>query len=193
MIRQLYDWTMRLAARPKALHALGAVSFAESSFFPVPPDVLLIPMVLAQRQRAWLIATVCTVASVLGGLLGYAIGYYLFATIGQAVIDFYGLQETAAKFHDWYRDFGLYVILIKGLTPIPYKIVTIMSGAAQFDVWVFLAASVVTRGARFFIVAGLLRQFGPPIQSFIERRLNLLFFLALVLIAGGFVALKYLG
>ncbi len=193
MIRQLYDWTMRLAARPKALHALGAVSFAESSFFPVPPDVLLIPMVLAQRQHAWLIATVCTVASVLGGLLGYAIGYYLFATIGQAVIDFYGLQETAAKFHDWYRDFGLYVILIKGLTPIPYKIVTIMSGAAQFDVWVFLAASVVTRGARFFIVAGLLRQFGPPIQSFIERRLNLLFFLALVLIAGGFVALKYLG
>jgi membrane protein YqaA with SNARE-associated domain len=192
MIRKLYDWTMSLAARPKALHALGAVSFAESSFFPVPPDVLLIPMVIAQRHRAWLIASVCTAASVLGGILGYAIGYYLFATIGQAVIDFYGLQETAAKFHDWYRDFGLYVILIKGLTPIPYKIVTIMSGAAQFDIWVFIAASVITRGLRFFIVAGLLRQFGEPIRAFIERRLNLLFFLFLLVLIGGFVALKYL-
>lgn len=192
MIRKLYDWTMSLAARPKALHALGVVSFAESSFFPVPPDVLLIPMVIAQRHRAWLIASVCTAASVLGGILGYAIGYYLFATIGQAVIDFYGLQATAAKFHDWYRDFGLYVILIKGLTPIPYKIVTIMSGAAQFDIWVFIAASIVTRGLRFFIVAGLLRQFGEPIRAFIERRLNLLFFLFLLILIGGFVALKYL-
>lgn len=192
MIRKLYDWTMSLAARPKALHALGAVSFAESSFFPVPPDVLLIPMVLARRDQAWLIASVCTAASVIGGILGYAIGYYLFATIGQAVIDFYGLQETAARFHDWYRDFGLYVILIKGLTPIPYKIVTIMSGAAQFDVWVFIAASVITRGLRFFIVAGLLRQFGEPIRAFIEKRLNLLFFLFLVILIGGFVALKYL-
>jgi membrane protein YqaA with SNARE-associated domain len=191
MIRKLYDWTMSLAARPKALHALGAVSFAESSFFPVPPDVLLIPMVLARRDRAWLIAMVCTAASVAGGILGYAIGYYLFATIGQAVIDFYGLQETALKFHDWYRDFGLYVILIKGLTPIPYKIVTIMSGAAAFDIWVFIAASIVTRGFRFFIEAGLLRRYGEPIREFIEKRLTLLFVLFLLFLVGGFIALKY--
>jgi membrane protein YqaA with SNARE-associated domain len=191
MIRKLYDWTMSLAARPKALHALGAISFAESSFFPVPPDVLLIPMVLARRDRAWLIAMVCTSASVIGGILGYAIGYYLFATIGQAVIDFYGLQDTALKFHDWYRDFGLYVILIKGLTPIPYKIVTIMSGAASFDIWVFIAASTLTRGFRFFIEAGLLRRYGEPIREFIEKRLNLLFFLFLAVLIGGFIALKY--
>jgi membrane protein YqaA with SNARE-associated domain len=192
MIRKLYDWTMRLAARPKALHALAGVSFAESSFFPVPPDVLLIPMVLARPERAWLIATVCTTASVLGGLLGYAIGFYLFTTIGQAVIDFYGLQATALKFHDWYRDFGLYVILIKGLLPIPYKIVTIMSGAAAFDIWVFIAASLVTRGFRFFLWAGLLRQFGEPIREFIEKRLTLLFFLFAFFLVGGFVALKYI-
>jgi membrane protein YqaA with SNARE-associated domain len=191
MIRRLYDWTMSLAGRPKAMHALGAVSFAESSFFPVPPDVLLIPMVLARPERAYAIAMVCTVASVLGGILGYAIGFYLFATIGQAVIDFYGLQETALKFHDWYRDFGLYVILIKGLTPIPYKIVTIMSGAASFDIWVFIAASIVTRGFRFFIEAGLLRQYGEPIRIFIEKYLTLLFFAVLLLIVAGFVALKY--
>jgi len=192
MIRRLYDWTMSLAARPKALHALAGVSFTESSFFPVPPDVLLIPMVLARPERAWLIASVCTAASVLGGILGYAIGYYLFTTIGQAVIDFYGLQETALKFHDWYRDFGLYVILIKGLLPIPYKIVTIMSGAASFDIWVFIAASVVTRGFRFFLWAGLLRKYGEPIRQFIEKRLTLLFFLFAALLIGGFVALKYI-
>ncbi|MGE4063481.1 MAG: YqaA family protein [Rhodospirillaceae bacterium] len=192
MIRKLYDWTMGLAARPRALHALGGVSFAESSFFPVPPDVLLIPMVLARPERAYTIAMVCTVTSVLGGILGYAIGYYLYATVGQAVIDFYGLQETAIRFQQWYRDFGLWVILAKGLTPIPYKIVTIMSGAASFDIGVFIAASVLTRGLRFFIVAGLLRQFGEPIREFIEKRLTLLFFLFLIFLIGGFVALKYI-
>lgn len=193
MIRKLYDWTMSLAERSKALHTLGVVSFAESSFFPVPPDVLLIPMVIAQPQRAWLIATVCTVASVLGGLLGYAIGYFLFTTVGQAVIDFYGMQAAAAKFHDWYRDYGLALILIKGLLPIPYKIVTIMSGAAAFNIWVFIGASLVTRGFRFFLWAALLRRYGAPIREFIEKRLTVLFFLFAMLLIGGFVALKYLG
>lgn len=192
MIRKLYDWTMSLAARPKALHALGAVSFAESSFFPVPPDVLLIPMVLARRDQAWLIAMVCTVTSVLGGILGYAIGYFLYASIGQAVIDFYGLQDAAVRFHDFYAAYGLLVILIKGLTPIPYKIITIMSGAAGFDIWLFIAASIVTRGLRFFIVAGLLRQFGEPIRAFVEKRLTLLFFAFLIFLVGGFLALKYI-
>ena len=191
MIRKLYDWTMSLAARPRSLHALCAVSFAESSFFPVPPDVLLIPMVLARPERAYTIAMVCTVSSVLGGMLGYAIGYFLYATVGQAIIDFYGLQVAAIRFQEWYRDFGLWIILAKGLTPIPYKIVTIMSGAASFDFGVFIAASVLTRGLRFFIVAGLLRQFGEPIRAFIEKYLTLLFFVFLIFLIGGFVALKY--
>ncbi len=192
MIRKLYDWTMSLAARPKALHALGAVSFAESSFFPVPPDVLLIPMVLARPERAYTIAMVCTVASVLGGILGYAIGYFLFTTIGQAVFDFYGMHDAPSRFQEWYREWGLWLILAKGLTPIPYKIVTIMSGAASFDFGVFIAASVLTRGLRFFIVAGLLRQFGEPIRAFIEKYLTLLFMLFLFFLIGGFVALKYI-
>ena len=192
MIRKLYDWTLSLAARPNAVRALGVISFAESSFFPIPPDIILIPVVLAQRHRAWFIATVCTVCSVLGGLLGYAIGYFLYETIGVAIINAYGLQEAAIKYQAVYAEWGLWVILIKGLTPIPFKIVTIVSGAAKFDLLTFILASIVTRGARFFLVAALLKYFGPPIQVFIEKRLNLLFFGFLILVIGGFVALKFL-
>lgn len=192
MIRKLYDWTMSLAARPKALHALGVVSFAESSFFPVPPDVLLIPMVLARRDRAWAIAMVCTATSVAGGILGYFIGYYLFESLGRWLIAAYGLEHQAEQFQTFYAAWGLWVILIKGLTPIPYKLVTIVSGAAHFDIGVFIAASALTRGLRFFIVAGLLRQFGEPIREFIERRLTLLFFLFLLALVGGFAVLKFL-
>ena len=192
MLRKLYDWTLKLAARPNALRALGVVSFAESSFFLVPPDVLLIPMVLAQRSRAWLIAGVCTVASVLGGVFGYAIGFFLFETIGRWVIDLYGLAEKAEQFHVFYAQWGLWVILIKGLTPIPFKIITIMSGAAHFDFITFVLASIVTRGARFFLVAALLKKFGPPIQAFVEKRLTLVFLVFLVALIGGFVVVSYI-
>lgn len=192
MLRRLYDWTLRQAARPNALGVLGVVSFAESSFFPVPPDVLLIPMVLAQRARAWLIAGVCTAASVVGGVFGYAIGLYLFDTVGQWVIGLYGLERAAEQFRAFYDEWGLWVILIKGLTPIPFKIVTIMSGAAHFDMATFIAASVVTRGARFFLVAALLKRYGPPISAFIEKRLTLLFLAFLAALVGGFVAIKFL-
>ncbi len=192
MLRKLYDWTLRQAARPNALGVLGVVSFAESSFFPVPPDVLLIPMVLAQRARAWLIAGVCTAASVVGGVFGYAIGLYLFDTVGQWVIGLYGLERAAEQFRAFYDEWGLWVILIKGLTPIPFKIVTIMSGAAHFDMATFIAASVVTRGARFFLVAALLKRYGPPISAFIEKRLTLLFLAFLAALVGGFVAIKFL-
>ena len=192
MLRKLYDWTLKLAARPNALTALGIVSFAESSFFPVPPDVLLIPMVLARRVRAWLIAGVCTVASVLGGLLGYAIGFYLFETLGRWVIDLYGLQNKAEQFQSFYDHYGLLVILIKGLTPIPFKIVTITSGAMHFDIVTFVAACVVTRGVRFFLVAALLKRFGPPIQAFVEKRLTLVFLLFLAGLIGGFIVVSYL-
>lgn len=192
MLRKLYDWTLKLAARPNALGALGIVSFTESSFFPVPPDVLLIPMVLARRERAWLIAGVCTIASVLGGLLGYAIGFYLFETVGRWVIDLYGLQHKAEQFQSFYDHYGLLVILIKGLTPIPFKIVTITSGAMHFNLPLFVGACIVTRGARFFLVAALLKFFGEPIRNFVEKRLTLVFTLFLVALIGGFVALRYL-
>jgi len=192
MLRRLYDWTMRLASRPNALAALGAVSFAESSFFPIPPDAMIIPMVLARPDRAWAIALVATVASVLGGIAGYAIGYYLLATIGQTIIATYGYEAEFANFRQAYNEWGLWIILIKGLTPIPYKLVTIASGAAGFDFPVFVLASIATRGLRFFAVAALLRWYGPPIRDFVERRLTLVATLFLLAVVGGFLAVKYL-
>ncbi|HEX6091732.1 MAG TPA: YqaA family protein [Dongiaceae bacterium] len=192
MLRRLYDWIIRLSGSPRAMPALAAVSFAESSFFPIPPDAMIIPMVLAQPQKAWRIATVATVASVLGGLFGYAIGYYLYETVGRWLVDFYGLQEGFNAFYQSFNEWGLWIILIKGLTPIPYKIVTIASGVAQFNLAVFIVASIVTRGARFFIVAGLLRIFGEPIREFIERRLTLVTTVFVILVVGGFIALRYL-
>jgi membrane protein YqaA with SNARE-associated domain len=182
---------MKKAAHPKAIWWLAGVSFAESSIFPIPPDVMLIPMVLANRQRAWLIAGVCLIASVLGGLLGYYIGYALLETVGQWIISLYGLQDGLVDFQDWYAEHGLWVILVKGLTPIPYKLVTIASGIAHFSLPVFIAASIATRGVRFFAVAGLLYWKGEPIRAFIERRLTLVTTLFVVALVGGFIVLKY--
>ena len=192
MLRSLYDWTMRQASGPQAPRALAIVSFTESSFFPIPPDVLLVPMVLANRERAWFYAGLCTAASVLGGLLGYAIGYFLFETIGRWVIDLYGLQKAFEAFRDSYAQWGLWIILIKGLTPIPFKIVTIASGAAHFDLVVFVLAAAITRAARFFLVAALIHRFGAPIRDFIERRLTLVTTIFAVGLIGGFVVLRYL-
>ena len=191
-MRRLYDWVMGLAQHPRAIPAMGVVSFAESSFFPIPPDVMLVPMVLANRNKAFTIAAVCTVTSVLGGLLGYAIGYYFFETIGAWVIKTYGLQAGMEKFRDEFARWGIWVILIKGLTPIPYKLVTIASGAAHFDLFTFVWASIVTRGARFFIVAALLWKYGEPIQDFIEKRFTLVSWVFLIALVGGFVVVKYL-
>lgn len=191
MLRPLYDWTMQMAEHPKANRALAMVSFAESSFFPVPPDAMLVPMVLARPRAAWNIAAVCTVASVLGGFFGYAIGLLLFDTVGRAVIEFYGYQQAFAEFQAKFNEWGLWIILIKGLTPIPYKIVTIASGAVHFDLLVFGLASLVTRGARFYLVAALLRAFGPPIRDFIERYLTLVTTVFVLVVVAGFVALKY--
>lgn len=192
MIRKLYDWAMRVAEHPRALWGLGAISFAESSFFPIPPDVVVVPMVLARREQAWLIATVCTLTSVAGGLFGYAIGYYLMETLGAWLVQFYGLQDRAHQFEASYAEWGLWVILIKGLTPIPYKLVTIVSGAAHFALLPFMVASVITRGARFFLIAALLRRYGEPIREFIERRLTLVTTAFVVALVGGFAVLKYI-
>ena len=192
MLRRLYDWIIRLAGSRQAIPAMGLVAFAESSFFPIPPDVMLVPMVLANREKAFRIALVCTVCSVVGGLLGYAIGYYFFETAGAWVVKTYGLQAGLDKFRDQYAHWGIWVILIKGLTPIPYKLVTIASGAAHFDLFTFVWASIVTRGARFFIVSALLWKYGEPIRAFIEKRLTLVTWLFLIALIGGFVVVKYL-
>jgi membrane protein YqaA with SNARE-associated domain len=191
LLRRLYDWIMALAESPKALWALAVVSFAESSFFPIPPDPMLVPMVLANRKRAWVFAGVCTAASVVGGIAGYAIGYAL-EGVGQSILAFYGHDDAMSAFQTMFAEWGLWIILVKGMTPIPYKVVTIASCMAAFDLKVFIAASIVTRGGRFFLVAGLLYYFGEPVREFIERRLTLVTTLFFVLLVGGFVALRYL-
>ncbi|HZP99256.1 MAG TPA: YqaA family protein [Reyranella sp.] len=192
MLRRLYDWLIRLAGSPQAVAAMGVVAFAESSFFPIPPDVMLIPMVVANRTKAFRIALVCTICSVLGGLVGYAIGFYFFETLGAWVVNTYGLQAGLERFREQYAQWGVWIILIKGLTPIPYKLVTIASGAAHFDLFTFVWASIVTRGARFFIVSALLWRYGEPIRTFIEKRLTLVTWLFLIVLIGGFVVVKYL-
>jgi membrane protein YqaA with SNARE-associated domain len=192
MMRRAYDWMMRAASHEKAPQALFWVAFVESSVFPIPPDVMLIPMILANRAKAWLYAAICTVGSVLGGVAGYAIGYFLYETLGHWLISVYGLGAQFEAYRAAYNEWGLWIILIKGMTPIPYKLVTIASGAAAFNFWVFIAASIVTRGARFFLVAGLLYWVGSPIREFIERRLTLVTTVFAILLVGGFVAVKYL-
>ncbi|PZQ65245.1 MAG: cytochrome B [Phenylobacterium zucineum] len=189
MFRKMYEWVMRLAASRHAPRSLAVISFAESSFFPIPPDVMLGPMVLANRDKAFVYATICTVASVFGGMLGYAIGVWL-EPVGQTILRVFGHPEGQAEFQAWFDKWGLGVILIKGLTPIPYKLVTITAGLARFDLFTFVWASIVTRGARFFIVAGILKYFGPAMLKEFERRLNLYSVLLLILLVGGIVALK---
>ena len=190
MLRALYDRVLALAAHRRAPAYLAGVSFAESSFFPIPPDAMLIPMCVARPEMASHYAGICTVASVLGGVLGYIIGYFLFDALAAPVLAAYGYADAMIRFQGWYDEWGALVILIKGLTPIPYKIVTIASGAAHFNFVVFLVASVVTRGARFFLLAFLLRRFGLPIRDFIERRLTLVTTGAAAAIVLGFAALK---
>lgn len=189
MFRKLYDWVMNLARSRHAPAALAGVSFAESSFFPIPPDVMLAPMVLANRDRAFFYAGICTIASVLGGILGYAIGVFL-EPVGQFILNIFGHPEGKGEFQRWFDQWGAWVILIKGATPIPYKLVTITAGFARFDLLLFIVLSVVTRGIRFFAVAAVLKYFGPAMLEEFERRLNLYSVLLLVLIVGGILAIK---
>ncbi len=185
-IRSLYDWTLKQADKRYAAWVLFAVAFAESSFFPLPPDIMLLPMCIAQRAKALRFALVCTIGSVLGGLLGYAIGALLFETLGKWIIDTYHLQAAFDRFHDGFNEWGVWIILAKGLTPIPYKLVTIASGVAHFPILPFVLASIVTRGLRFYIVALLVMKFGAPIQKFVEKYLNWVALGLLLVIALGF-------
>ena len=191
MFRKTYDWVMGLAGSRHASKSLAAVSFAESSFFPIPPDVMLAPMVLARPDRAFVYAGICTAASVLGGLLGYAIGFYL-EPVGMWLLSVIGHADGKAAFEKWFADWGLWVILIKGATPIPYKLVTITAGLAQFSLITFIWASVLTRGFRFFAVAAILKYFGPAMLKEFEKRIALYGTLGIVALVGLVVALKML-
>ncbi len=192
MIRRLYDWTIRMADHPHALWVLAIVSFVESSVFPIPPDVLMIPMVLARPSRAWLIATVAMVASVLGGLLGYAIGALAYEQIGQPILESLGKGDAMGEFSERFNDFGFWAVLTAGITPFPYKVITIMSGWTGMPIATFIATSILARGLRFFLVAGLLWKFGAPIRDFIEKRLGLMTILFVILLFGGFYLVRHI-
>lgn len=192
MIRRLYDWTMGLAQHRHAMWALALVAFIESSVFPIPPDVIMIPMILARPHRAWAIAGVALLASVLGGLLGYAIGALAFETLGQPILESMGKADAMEAFNERFNDVGFWAVLIAGMTPFPYKVITIMSGWTGMPLLTFLVTSILARGLRFFIVAALLARYGAPIRDFIERRLGLMFALFIVLLLGGFYVVKLL-
>ena len=193
MIRRMYNWAMRMANTRHAVAALFGISFTESSFFPIPPDAMLVPMVLANPKKAWYYAAVCTVASVLGGLLGYALGSVFYDTIGQKIIAFYHLEQQAENFRLLYGQYGAEIILLKGLTPIPFKLVTIASGLAAYPLLPFIILSTITRGARFFLIAGLLKWKGETARLFIEKHLERITLAFLAIIVLGFVAFFYIG
>lgn len=193
MLRGLYNWTMGLAGHRHALWALAIVSFAESSIFPIPPDILMIPIILARPNRAFLIASVCLIASVLGGIAGYAIGALFYDQIGAPILAALGKADAMAEFNTRFNDLGFWPVLIAGLTPFPYKVITIMSGWTGLPLGTFIVTSVIARGIRFFVIAALLRQFGAPLRDFIERRLGLMFTLFIVILLGGFYAVRFMG
>jgi membrane protein YqaA with SNARE-associated domain len=190
MLKRFYGRVMALASSPNAAWWLALIAFAEGSFFPIPPDALLVPMALARPRSAWRFAAICTAASVAGGALGYLIGFAVFDQIARPILGLYGYQSAYAAFQAKFQEYGLWIILVKGLTPIPYKIVTIAAGAARFDFTLFMAASVLTRGARFFLVATLLHFYGDAVRDFIERRLTLVTSAVAIGVVGGFLALK---
>ena len=192
MLRRLYDWVIKLSEHKHAPTALFGVSFAESSFFPLPPDLMLIPMVLAERLKAWRFAIITTIASVLGGLFGYFIGAFLFETIGKPIVEIYGLGHKMDVFFENYKTYGAVIVFVAGFTPIPYKVFTIASGVAGLSLPVFIVASLTSRGARFFLVAGLLYFFGEQIRAFIEKYLGILTFIFTFVLIAGFVVIKYL-
>ena len=190
VMRHLYDWTMNLASGPKAVWALCAIAFIESSFFPIPPDLLLIPLILARRTAAFRIAALTTISSVLGGAFGYAIGYFLYQSVGIPVLDFYHYTEQFERFCASYNEYGAWIVFGAGLTPFPYKIVTIASGVTHLNFVVFMLASVIARGARFYFVAWLLWKYGEPMKKWIEKNLGWLSVAFFILLIGSFFLIK---
>ncbi len=191
MLKRIYDAIMSFASHPHAILWLNFIAFIESSFFPFPPDPLYIAMILKQREKAWFIALQCTISSVLGGMLGYLIGYALYESVGLWIIDTYGLEASFANFQKQFDKWGFWIIALKGLTPIPYKIVTISSGLAGFDFTSFLIASLIARGTRFFMLAALLRYFGAEVKEYLDKNLHFVTVAGLLALAGGFILFKY--
>ncbi|MPZ58302.1 MAG: DedA family protein [Rhizobiales bacterium] len=192
MLRRLYDYFIAAAGKPHALWTMGAISFAESSVFPIPPDVMLIPMALAHPRRAWYYATICTLASVAGGLVGYAIGALLYDSVGQWLISLYGYADKVEGFRAAYAEYGAWIILLKGLTPIPYKVVTITSGFANYNLLLFIVLSIIARAMRFYFIAFLLHRYGIRARQIIEERLGLWVTLGAIVVFGGLIASVYL-
>ena len=192
MIQRLYDWTLSKAQSPASEKWLAGISFAESSFFPLPIDLMLIPMILANRLKAWRLATICLIASVLGGIAGYAIGAFFYEVIGRPIIEFYGYQEQFIAVQDSFVEWGILLVLVAGFTPIPFKLITITAGAVSMNPVLFVLTSIPARGARFYLVAALLWKFGAPIKYFIEKRLGLVTSTMMILGIAGFVVIKYI-
>jgi len=192
LLRRLYDWCIDAAHKPHAVWIMGAVSFAESSFFPVPPDIMLVPLALARPEKAFRLALWCTLTSVAGGLVGYAIGALLYDSLGQWLMSLYGYTDKVEAFRAAYAEWGAWIILLKGLTPIPYKIVTITSGFAGYNFWMFVGLSFIARGIRFYLLAFLLNRYGPQARAIIEERLGFWVSLAAIVLVAGIVAALYL-
>ena len=190
LVKATYDYMLNLASRRNAMYFLFAVAFIESSFFPIPPDVMLIPMVLAAPTKAWRIAGIATIASVLGGAFGYAIGVFFFDLIARPILTFYGYMHQFDVFKDYYHEWGAWIVFGAGITPFPYKVITIASGVVHLDFAVFMLASVVARGMRFYLVAWLLKKYGEPMKDYIEKNLGMLSVLFLLLVLGGFACIK---
>ena len=191
-LRRLYDWAMGIAGHRHATPWLAFISFIESMIFPIPPDVMLMPMCLAERKKAFFYALVCTIASVLGGLGGYMLGYLFYEGLGQKIVALYGYEEPFTRFQNYYKEWGVWIVLLGGLTPFPYKVITIASGVVGLNLWLFMLVSVIARSSRFFLVAALLWFFGEKIRIFIEKYLGLLTLLFFLLLLGGFAVIKYL-
>jgi membrane protein YqaA with SNARE-associated domain len=191
MLKSAYNWCLDAAHKPYALWLMGLVSFMESSFFPVPPDAMLIPMSLARPEKAWTYATVCTLSSVAGGILGYAIGAFLYDTVGHWVISLYGYGDKVETFREAYARWGTLIILVKGLTPIPYKLVTITSGFAGYNIWLFIVFSFIARGVRFFLEAFLLNRYGVRAREILEKRLGFWFAASVSILVVGIIAAVY--
>jgi membrane protein YqaA with SNARE-associated domain len=192
MLKRLYQWTLDKAAHDKAPHWLAAISFIESSFFPIPPDVMLAPMCLARPDRAFRYALICTIASVLGALLGYAIGFFLFEQLGRFILDLYGLSEKFDAFSAEFNAQGWIIVLLAGFTPLPFKVITIAAGATAMPLYVLIGAAIIARSARFFVVAALLWKFGPPMKAWIDKNFALATTTVGILFVGGFIALRFL-
>ena len=190
IFRKLYNWTIEKSSHKKAPWFLSIISFAESSFFPIPPDIILIPMVIAKRARAFLFALICTLSSVFGGILGYLLGYLLFNSIGISLINFYHLEEAVEQFKTYYTFYGAWIVIIAGFTPFPFKVITIASGLFQLNFLIFIICSFVSRGARFYLVAGLLYYFGEAIKYYIDKYFNYLTILFFVLLIGSILIIK---